>query len=335
MKTTELERALSLLIPARESVLIAGPPGVGKTSIVEQAASACGMELLVSHPTVSDPTDYKGIPYVDASGADWKPTGDLKRLVEADSPTVALFDDLGQASPAVQAAAMQLLLARRIGEHRVSDHVTFCACTNRREDRAGVAGFLEPVKSRFATILNVDCDPDGWAQWFLTQSGLHVHVLAFIRLRPDMLLDFAPTADLKNSPSPRTWEAVARIESIPGIDNGLRLPLISGAVGESACAEYLAFTSMISELPSIDAILIDPHGSDLPNEPSALFAVCTALVSRCNVQTTSAVITYANRLMQAHGEFGVLLVRDSVRRFPGITNCADFIKWATDNADVY
>ncbi len=43
---------------------------------------------------------------------------------------VCLLDDLGQAPPAVQAAAMQLLLARRVNGHAVSDHVTFLAATN-------------------------------------------------------------------------------------------------------------------------------------------------------------------------------------------------------------
>ncbi len=69
--------------------------------------------------------------------------------------TACFIDDLGQATPAVQAAAMQLILARTLNGHRVSDHVVFIAATNRRTDRAGVSGILEPVKSRFATLVEL------------------------------------------------------------------------------------------------------------------------------------------------------------------------------------
>lgn len=48
--------------------------------------------------------------------------------------TACFIDDLGQATPAVQAAAMQLILALTLNGHRVSDQVVFVAATNRRTD---------------------------------------------------------------------------------------------------------------------------------------------------------------------------------------------------------
>ena len=67
----------------------------------------------------------------------------------------SFLDDLGQAPMSVQAAAMQLILARRINGFKISDKVIFMAATNRREDKAGVTGILEPVKSRFAWIVEL------------------------------------------------------------------------------------------------------------------------------------------------------------------------------------
>jgi len=50
---------------------------------------------------------------------------------------------------------MQLILGRCINGHKVSDHVTFLAATNKKSDRAGVSGILEPVNSRFAAIVEL------------------------------------------------------------------------------------------------------------------------------------------------------------------------------------
>ena len=116
---------------------------------------------------MNDPTDYKGLPALPRPGdteATFIPFGELSRAINATRPTVWFFDDLGQASPAVQAACMQLVLARRINGHALPDCITFVACTNRRADRAGVSGILEPVKSRFVSIVNLEPDIDSWCQ---------------------------------------------------------------------------------------------------------------------------------------------------------------------------
>src|SRR5208337_1991806 len=168
MKPTELYSFLSRAVPSRLPVLIKGAPGIGKTDIVTQACEASSADLIIEHPVVSDPTDYKGIPFPDGKGdANFLPIGNLKRLLNAESLTVCFFDDIGQAPGSVQAALMQLILARRINGHKVSDNVCFLAATNRRSDRAGVTGMLEPVKSRFVSIVELETDVESWVSWAL------------------------------------------------------------------------------------------------------------------------------------------------------------------------
>src|SRR5271156_3640100 len=149
VKPSQLLTLLSHTIPARMAGLICSGPGTGKSSIGEQACGEADADCIVMHPVVSDPTDFKGMPWVGDGGATFLPFGDLQKLVNATKLTACFIDDLGQATPAVQAAAMQLILARTINGHRVSGQVVFIAATNRRTDRAGVSGILEPVKSRF------------------------------------------------------------------------------------------------------------------------------------------------------------------------------------------
>ena len=205
IRPSQLARILGGAIRTGHPVLITGAPGIGKSDITYQACLKTGADMILSHPAVSDPTDAKGLPWPcqDGERAVFLPFGDLEAAIHATKPTVWFLDDLGQATPAVQASYMQLTLARRVNGHQLPACVTFVAATNRRADRAGVSGILEPVKSRF-TIYALATNLDDWCEWAVT-ADIHPHVLAFLRFRPDLLHAFTPTADMENSPNPRTW----------------------------------------------------------------------------------------------------------------------------------
>lgn len=331
MKPSQLLSFLSRMIPARLPVLITGEPGIGKTDIVTAAADAAGAELILSHPAVADPTDVKGLPWIgtDSTSATFLPFGELARAIAATKPTVWFLDDLGQAPPAVQASFMQLLLARRVNGHALPECVTFVAATNRRTDRAGVSGILEPVKSRFAAIVNLEVDLDEFCAWAFAQPWMPAELVAFLRFRSDLLCKFAASADLTNSPTPRTWSHAARLLSL-GLPQEVEVQAIKGAVGEGAAVELMAFLKMFREMPSIDGILLDPDSGSLPTQPATLYAVTTGLGARANASNFDRVARYAHRLMDAQkGEFAALLLRDAIRRDDSITQSAAFIKLAS------
>ena len=59
VKPSQLRTLLSHAIPAKMPVLICSGPGIGKSSIVEQACAEAQAECIIMHPVVSDPTDFK------------------------------------------------------------------------------------------------------------------------------------------------------------------------------------------------------------------------------------------------------------------------------------
>lgn len=327
MRANELADLLATTIPAGVPILVVGAPGVGKSQIVEHATKQVGANLIVSHPAVSDPTDAKGLPWVaaDQESARFLPFGDLAEAVKATTPTVWFLDDLGQAPPGVQASFMQLLLARRVNEHVLPSCVTFVAATNRRTDKANVSGILEPIKSRFGAIVELEPNLDDWCAWALTHT-IQPKIIAFLRFRPELLNKFAPTADLTNSPIPRTWAHASRLM-------GLALPqpvlrqAIAGAVGEGATVELFAFLQVYDELPDLDTIIANPDGwGFIPKKPATLYAVATGLAVKATHATLAPIVTYAERLAgKGHGEFAALLLRDIVRRDPSLMSTAPFV----------
>ena len=63
MKATQLQQLLQFSIANNLPILVKGKPGIGKSDIIEQACIDAGADLIISHPVVSDPTDFKGLPF--------------------------------------------------------------------------------------------------------------------------------------------------------------------------------------------------------------------------------------------------------------------------------
>lgn len=328
LRPRQLAELLPAFFQARLPVLITGAPGVGKSDLVAQAAAAAGCDVMVSHPAVADPTDFRGLPWPDAAAgqANFLPFGDFARALRADRPLVWFLDDLGQAPASVQAAAMQLLLARQVNGHRLPDCVTFAAATNRRTDRAGVTGILTPVLSRFASVLEVAPDLDDWTTWAFS-AGIPDGLIAFLRFRPGLLhqFDAKQAADMQPFPCPRTWARAGQIMGL-GLPGALRYAALAGAVGEGPAGELVSFLKLRESMPPLDGILMDPAAGDIPTEPAVIYAVAAGLAARATADNIRQIGAYLERLHGAgKAEFAALCLRDSARRAPAIRGTPAFL----------
>jgi hypothetical protein len=254
--------------------------------------------------------------------------------------TLAFLDDLGQAPPLVQGAAMQLLLARRINGHVVPNHVTFLAATNRREDRAAVSGILEPVKSRFLSIINLEVDVEDWILWAIKNKVSPI-MRAFIRFRPELLFDFKPTGDMTNSPLPRTVAHVAKLYN-DKYPPDAEYELYSGAAGEGFAIEFLAFAKIFRKMVNPKKVIIDPDSITIPSDPAVLYALCGAAANLSDDSNMDKIVRFAERLGDgnnfedgiAKSEFAVLLIRDSCNHDEECRNTREYIEWQTKNPDI-
>jgi hypothetical protein len=302
--------------------------------LVEGLSSEIGYRLVVSHPVISESIDYKGMPSISrengVSLAEWIPYGDIRTLIETKEPTIWLIDDLGQAPLSVQAALMQWIHkgSRTLNGQKLSDTVSIVACTNRRQDRAGVSGFLEPVKSRFVTIVELDVDHDEWAEWAMAR-GITQTLIAFLLYRPELLSKPDPNPDLRQSPSPRGWESVAELQAaLEDLPRHILLEAMTGAVGEGPAAEYDGFLRVFHNLPDFDEILRNPKRARVPEEAQTLYALCGMLAMDVRIDTMDKVVTYAERLAV---EFQVVLAKFMERLNPDVIETRAYVRWATSD----
>jgi hypothetical protein len=338
VRPKELSLLVKTAIPKKRNLLIVSGPGCGKTDIILQACEDLGVKIIISHPVVSDPTDYKGLPFIvkTKSGeeeAKFLPFSDLKGLIDADSPTVFFLDDMGQAPASVQAAAMQLLLARRINDHVISDHVSFIAASNRRQDKAGVQGILEPVKSRFATIVELVPNVEDWTNWAM-KKNIPLELIQFIRFREhnnqSILYSFKASADMTNSPCPRTVANVGFWMN-DGLPKELEPAVFAGAAGETFATEFMAFLKIFRNLPDPDGVIANPEKATIPHEPSVMFALLGAIAYRCTTENFGNIIKFGNRVP---AEYAVMLVRDCVVKDSKLAATKAFTAWALSHKDL-
>jgi len=332
MNSKDLLRVVEASIVSKQSLLIIGPPGIGKTDIMSQACHNAGADLIVTHPAIADPTDYKGFPAkVNETEAGFLMYGDLLRLIRADKPTVCFIDDLGQALPSVQNALMQLIWGGRLNGYKVSEHVVFMAASNRKGDKSNVMGISEAVKTRFTSIIELHVDTDSWINWALSH-GVSAEMIAFIKWAPDMLLKHAPTTDIVNSPNPRTVVNADNHYKFGHIDR-LAYELIKGAVGEEFAVKFTGFIKVFKSLPDIDALINDPLNAMVPGSDKGdiMYAICSALAFKANKKNFDNIVLYCNRLPD---EFAIFCILSATKKNSELMACSEFLNWARRNASV-
>jgi hypothetical protein len=348
MTPSQIRALLETLIPAREPVLLVGPPGIGKSDVASDVAASLGYDLIITHPVVEDPTDYKGMPAVvhgdGGPTASFLPFGELNRMLSATVPTVVMMDDLGQAPPAVQAAVMQLILARQINGRRISDHVSFIAATNRREDKAAVTGFIAPLLDRFTCVVPMEFNLDEWVRWGI-QNRMPVELLAFARLQPTAILGYQKDPDgasggderrpaprggkeMRKSPTPRSVAGLGRLVNLGVLD----LDTLAGAAGEAFATAFLAFHATWSEIPDRNEIYLNPDSVPVPVRPDVLYALMGSLAFAANPVNFDQTVRY---LARVPAEYSVACVKDAVARHRELTKTQAFIRWNIDHAAAF
>ncbi len=318
MRPSELSQALESVLPSGRPAFVWGPPGCGKSSVVRAAAESLKLELTDLRATLLDPVDLRGLPRVSKGKSSWCPP----EFLPTSGSGVLFLDELTQAAPSVQAACLQLVLDRRLGEYELPPGWVVAAASNRGEDRAGGHRLIAPLLNRFVH-LELEADAADWQEW-ATSAGVAPEVRAFLRLRPNLLHPGDPGAEARAFPTPRTWQFASDL--LARTPSALLHPVLSGCVGEGAAAEFLGFLRLYRELPDIDAALASPDTAPVPREPAVLYALAGALAEACKRASTPVAnfVAYATRLPD---EFALLALRGAVASSPGLATDPAVQRW--------
>jgi energy-coupling factor transporter ATP-binding protein EcfA2 len=266
--------AINFAIKMRRPVFLWGPPGIGKSDIVKQIGDAAGREVVDVRLALWEPTDIKGIPYYNADQGKmvWAPPAELP--TDPESTAIIFLDELNSAPPAVQAAAYQLILNRRVGTYHLPKGVDVVAAGNREGDRGVTYRMPAPLANRFVH-LEAKVDFDDWQDW-ATLNKVHPEVVGYVGFAKQDLYDFDPKSSSKAFATPRSWSFVSDLLN-EDCDTDTLTNLVSGAVGDGLAAKFMAHRKIAAKLPRAEDIL-DGKVKELEiKEVSAMYSLTVSL----------------------------------------------------------
>ncbi len=248
----------------RLSVMIWGPPGIGKSSIVTETARHHDLDIIDLRLSQLAPTDLRGLPVAENGLAKWFPP----EFLPSSGKGILFLDEINMATPAMQGIAQQLILDRQVGSYKVPDGWFIWAAGNRKSDRAAVFEMPSALANRFIH-LDIAPDFDSFRIWGIGQA-LDEQILAFLAFRPTLLHQIDPQRPAW--PSPRSWAMAHQLHQAS--------LSVEPAVGPGAAGEFVAFCTVYSCLPELEPILSGKSQASFPAEASARYATVLGLIIR-------------------------------------------------------
>ena len=264
----------------KRPVFVWGPPGIGKSDIVGQVTDSFPNSHLIDiRLSLWEPTDIKGIPYFDSNEGKmvWAPPMELPdEEMAAKYDHITLFlDEMNSAAPAVQAAAYQLTLNRRIGNYRLPDNVVIVAAGNREADKGVTYRMPAPVAKRFVH-LELAVNFDDWQEWAVANT-IHKDVVGYLTFAKGDLYDFDPRSSSRSFASPRSWTFVSELISDDDGDEATTTDLVAGSVGEGLAIKFMAHRKIAGQMPNPSDILAGKVKELQTEEISAKYSLTVSL----------------------------------------------------------
>lgn len=252
-------KLLKALIKMRKPVFLHGAPGIGKSDMIRELALEMGYDVFDVRLLLMTEVDVRGIPYYSSDTKDmqWAPPsafpvmrdGNTVRMIDGvERPAIIFLDEITQASPSVQAAALQLVLDRRIGEYLLHKNVAIVAAGNRALDRTGAKAVIKALANRFLH-LNVEVSFDDWQKWALA-NNVHPEVVGYLSHKKEFLNRFDPSDPNDAFATPRSWVFfVSDILNSNDMDEELIRDAVIGSIGKETAYEFMEIRQLLHKLP--------------------------------------------------------------------------------------
>ena len=277
--SAQARRSLLKAFQVKRPLFLWGPPGIGKSELVEGITRDLGGLMIDLRLGQMEPTDIRGIPFYnkDNGKMDWAPPVELPDAeTAAQYPVVVLFlDELNSAAPSVQSAAYQLILNRRIGKYVLPDNVVMVAAGNRESDKGVTYRMPTPLANRFIHQ-EMKVDFNSWQEWAV-QNKIHKDVVGYLSFAKQDLYDFDAKSASRAFATPRSWSFVSQLLD-DSVDDETLTNLIAGTVGEGLAVKFMAHRKIASRMPNPVDILKGKVTDLQVKEVSAMYSL---VISMC------------------------------------------------------
>ena len=306
-----------LPVKTMPSVMLWGPPGVGKSQAVRQIAKEIeqntGKVVKVTDVRLLlfNPIDLRGIPTANADKtlAIWLKPQIFQMDTSDDIINILFLDEISAAPQSVQAAAYQITLDRVVGEHKLPENCIVIAAGNRMTDKSVAFKMPKALANRLMHI-EIEGNFSSWKQWAIS-AGINDKVVGFLSFRQGYLMGFDSGSDDLAFTTPRAWEMVSNV--LNGIDDDIdnMYSLIAGLVGTGTAVEFRTWAKVYKDLPSVEDIF-DGKMPQMPQNTDTLYALTASMTAYARMHKDETVriansIRYADKMPP---DFSAVLLKD-------------------------
>lgn len=237
-------------IPAirQRPVLLMGPPGIGKTQIMEQIASECGIGLVsytITHHTRQSAVGLPMIKTEEFDGKEYSVTeytmseiisGVYKAVKEQGHREGILFiDEINCVSETLIPTMLQFLQCKTFGNQKVPDGWIIVAAGNPPEFNRSVREFDMVTYDRLR-VINIDADLEVWRE-YAREREIHNAILSYLDIRPQNFYSVMADVEGLKFVTARGWEDMS---SLMYVYEELGISINAGVVGEFLHNEDIA-----------------------------------------------------------------------------------------------
>jgi len=238
------------------------------------------------------------------SGPDWtielESVPDVSVRMNIEEKAILFLDEISTSEPAVQNAALQLVLDRRVGEYSLPHSTPVVSAGNREGDGAFIQGLSHPLANRFAHI-TLQPDVDDFIEWGM-HNAVNPIILGYVKAFPDSLSSYDPKALTNGNygfSTSRTltmlsdqYEPIEFFESISSASpenrkteaRHMQMAMFAGIIGEKEALRFADYVTMMHSLPSVVDIMTGKETKITNIERSKSFGLLYSLIQNLKMQ---------------------------------------------------
>ena len=198
-------------------ILLMGPPGVGKTAILEQIARECGVGLVSYTMTHHTRQSAVGLPKIirenfggqEVDTTEYTMSEIIASIYRCERESgkkegILFLDEINCVSETLTPVMLQLLQNKTFGTHRVPEGWLIVAAGNPPAYNRSAREFDVVTLDRVRQI-SIEPDVDVWLS-YASSRGLHGAILSFLKMKPDYFYQVRVSSDEKVFVTARGWE---------------------------------------------------------------------------------------------------------------------------------
>ncbi|MCK4625500.1 MAG: AAA family ATPase [Phycisphaerae bacterium] len=206
----QLRRLVAVCLRAGRGLLVGGNHGIGKSTILEEAAAELGYDVCVVDLSLLEAADLTGLPYREGNKTKYaKPVILPAKTKRGCKGGLLILEELNRCERLTRQPALQLLTRGTLNDYTLPKGWSVAACINRSDESGALYDVdeLDPaLLSRFACCTLVPSLPE-WDAWAET-AGINENVRTFVQTNEAI---FQKT-------NPRAWAYLSELIQAAGDD---------------------------------------------------------------------------------------------------------------------